>query len=133
MATEMKKIGDLANAEKAGSEAIELMRVVAERPGAGPYEWNDYANALLKSDIESLRQPAKALELALRATRATKEPNAMFLDTLAWAYFQTGDTPSAIRTERQALTLVPAGNALGQGLRIELEQGLAQFESGVQK
>ena len=104
------------------------MRVVAERPGAGPYEWNDYANALLKAEIESLRQPAKALELALRATRATKEPNAMFLDTLAWAYFQTGDAPSAIRTERQALTLVPAGNALGQGLRSELEQGLAQFE-----
>ncbi len=133
MATEMKKIGDLANAEKAGTEAIELLRAVAERPGAGAYEWNDYANTLLKSEIESLRQPAKALELALRATHATKQPNALFLDTLAWAYFRTGDAPSAIRVERQALTLVPAGNALGQGLRIELEQGLAQFESPSQK
>jgi hypothetical protein len=27
------------------------------------------------------------------------------------------------------LNLVPAGNALGQGLRSELEQGLAQFET----
>jgi tetratricopeptide (TPR) repeat protein len=133
MAAEMKKIGDLANAEKAGSEAIELMRAVAERPGAGPYEWNDYANTLMKSDIESLRQPAKALELALRATRATKEPNALFLDTLAWAYFRNGDAASAIRTERQALSLVPAGNALGQGLRSELEQGLAQFETTLQE
>ena len=128
MAAEMKKIGDLENAEKAGSEAIELMRAVAERPGAGAYEWNDYANSLLKAEIESLRQPAKALELALRANTATKEPNALFLDTLAWAYFRTGDASSAIRTERQALGLVPAGNALGQGLRSELEQGLAQFE-----
>jgi tetratricopeptide (TPR) repeat protein len=133
MATEMNKIGDLPNAEKAGSEAIELMRAVAERPEAGAYEWNDYANALLKSEIESLRQPAKALDLALRATVATKESNALFLDTLAWAYFRTGDTPAAVRAERKALSLVPAGNALGQGLRVELEQGLAQFETTIRK
>ena len=129
MSTEMTKLGDVANAQKSGSEAIELMRAVAERPGAGPYEWNGYANALMKSEIEALRQPAKALELALRATGATKEPNPLFLDTLAWAYFRNGDVTSAIRTERQALTLVPAGNALGQGLRSELEQGLARFEN----
>src|ERR1019366_5350796 len=133
MASEMKKIGDLANAEKSGNDAIELMRAVAERPGAGPYEWNDYANVLLKSEIESLRQPAKALELALRATRTTKESNALFLDTLAWAYFRNGDAPSAIRTEREALRLVPAGNALGQGLRSELEQGLREFETTAKK
>gem|GEM_PF-3059649 len=95
----------------------------------GAYEWNDYANTLLKSEIESLRQPAKALELDLRATRATKESNALFFDTLAWAYFRNADAPTAIRTGRQALNLVPAGNALGQGLRSELEQGLAQFET----
>jgi tetratricopeptide (TPR) repeat protein/tRNA A-37 threonylcarbamoyl transferase component Bud32 len=133
LSTEMKKIGDIENAGKAGSEALELMRTVAKRPGAGPYEWNDCANALLKIEIEPLRQPAKALELALRATSGSKEPNPLFLDTLAWAYFQTGDAPSAVRTERQALTLVPAGNALGQGLRTELEQGLAQFETPVSK
>ena len=133
MAAEMKKVGDVADAEKAGSDALELMRAVAERPGAGPYEWNDYANALVKSEIESLRQPAKALELALRATGATKEQNALFLDTLAWAYFRNGDSPSAIRTERQALRLVPAANALGQGIRTELEDGLAQFEAVIKE
>ena len=57
----------------------------------------------------------------------------MFLDTLAWAYFRNGDAPSAIRTEREALLLVAAGNALGQGLRSELEQGLAQFETSIKK
>jgi tetratricopeptide (TPR) repeat protein len=131
MAFEMKKLGDLASAEKAGRDAIELMRAVAERPGAGPYEWNDYANALVKSETESLRQPDKALELALRATRATKEANALFLDTLAWAYFRNGDAPAAIRTEREALRLVPEGNALRQGLRSELEQGLKEFETTI--
>jgi hypothetical protein len=57
----------------------------------------------------------------------------MFLDTLAWAYFRSGDARSAVRAERQALSLVPAGNALGQGLRSELEQGLAQFEAEIKK
>jgi serine/threonine protein kinase/tetratricopeptide (TPR) repeat protein len=133
MATEMKNAGDLENAAKAGGESIELMRVLAERPGAGAYDWNGYANALVKAEIESMWQPAKALELALRATRATKEANPLFLDTLAWAYFRSGDAPSAIRTERKALGLVPAGNALGQGLRNELEQGLAQFENLARK
>jgi serine/threonine protein kinase/tetratricopeptide (TPR) repeat protein len=133
MATEMKNAGDLEKAAKAGGESIELMRALAERPGAGPYDWNGYANALVKAEIESMRQPAKALELALRATRATKEANPLFLDTLAWAYFRSGDALSAILTERKALGLVPAGNALGQGLRSELEQGLVQFETNARK
>ncbi len=133
MASEMVKLGDMANAEKASSEAIELMRAVAEKPGAGPYEWNVYANTLLKSEIASLRQPVKALELALRASRATKDSNATFLDTLAWAYYRNGDAPSAVKAERKALALVPSGDALGQGLRRELEQGLAQFEGSPKK
>jgi hypothetical protein len=31
------------------------------------------------------------------------------------------------------LRLVPAGNALGQGLRSELEQGLREFETTAKK
>ena len=129
MSDQMKKIGDNANAEKAASEALELERAVAERPAAGPFEWNEYANGLVKADFASLKQPAKALDLALRAAHGTKESDPIILDTLAWAYFQNGDAPAAIRTERKALILVPASNALGQGLRNELEQGLAKFEA----
>ncbi len=133
MAVQMKKSGDLANAEKTNREALELLRTLAERPGSGPFEWNDYADGLVKSEFDSLRQPAKALELALRASLASKEVNPTILDTVAWAYYLTGDVASAIRIERKALGLVPAGNALGQGLRHELEQGLAAFETAAQK
>jgi tetratricopeptide (TPR) repeat protein len=129
MSDQMKKIGDHANAEKAAAQALELERAVAERPAAGPFEWNEYANGLVKADFASLKQPAKALDLALRAADGTKESDPIILDTLAWAYFQSGDSPAAIRTERKALILVPASNALGQGLRNELEQGLAKFEA----
>ncbi|MDQ6665117.1 MAG: hypothetical protein M3Z23_12065 [Acidobacteriota bacterium] len=133
MAVQMKKSGDLVNAEKTNAEALELLRALAERPGSGPFEWNDYADGLLKSEFDSLRQPARALELALRASRETKDGNPTILDTVAWAYYRTGDVPSAIGTERKALSLVPASNAMGQGLRRELEQGLAAFEAARKK
>ena len=128
MSHQMKASGDLASAEQTNVQALELQRALSERPSSGPFEWNDYADALLKPEFDSLRQPAKALELAVRASSQTKDANPTILDTLAWAYFLTGDTASAIRTERKALSLVPAGNAMGQGLRHELEQGLAEFE-----
>ena len=133
MAVQMKKSGDLLNAEKTNGEALELLRTLAERPGSGPFEWNDYAGGLVKSEFDSLRQPTRALELALRASREAKDANPTILDTLAWAYYLTGDVTTAIRTERKALSLVPAGNAMGQGLRHELEQGLAAFETAPKK
>ena len=129
MAVQMKKGGDLLNAEKTNGEALDLLRTLAERPGSGPFEWNDYADGLVKSEFVSLRQPTKALELALRASRETKDANPTILDTLAWAYYLTGDVTSAVGTERKALSLVPAGDAMGQGLRHELEQGLAAFQT----
>jgi tetratricopeptide (TPR) repeat protein len=128
MADQMKKEGNLADAEHAGAKAIELLRIVAERPGSGPLEWNEYANALVKSDFASQRQPAVALDLARRASIATKDANPRILDTLAWAYYRTGDRQAAIATEQKALSLVAASNALGQGLRQELEENLARFE-----
>jgi len=42
--------------------------------------------------------------------------------------FRSGDRPAAIATEQKALTLVAASNAMGQGLRQELEDNLARFQ-----
>ena len=70
-------------------------------------------------------QPAKALHLAQNAVAATNRTNPFFLDTLAWAYFRSGDAPKAAETERDALRLLPAG-AKG-GLHDELQHGLETF------
>ncbi len=130
MAAQMKADGDSAGAQTAIAESLELLRQLAERPGSGPLDWNTYASALVRAEFESLRKPAKALQLALRAAAATKELNPQIMDTLAWAYYLTGDRAQAIATERKALGLVSAGNALGQGVRQEIEQNLADFEAG---
>jgi hypothetical protein len=62
---------------------------------------------------------------------ATGRGNPFFLDTLAWAYFRTGDAPKAVETERDALRLLPA-DAKG-GLHDELAHGLENFLAGVGK
>ncbi len=62
--------------------------------------------------------------------RPPNRTNPFFLDTLAWAYFRTGDAPKAAETEREALSLLPA-DAKG-GLHDELDRGLNTFLAGTQ-
>ena len=114
-----------ARAHDAAQEAIQLLQRTAENPGAGAVEWNEYADALLKVEWPDLQSPAKALPLAQNAVASSKGQNPFFLDTLAWAYFRTGNANKAVESEREALRLVPA-DAKG-GLRDELSAGLNQF------
>jgi tRNA A-37 threonylcarbamoyl transferase component Bud32 len=117
--------GNKTAAHDAAGQAVRLLDQTASRPGAGPVEWNEYADALLKTDFPDLTQPAKALQLARNAVAATNRKNPFFLDTMAWAYFRTGDPAKAAETEREALSLVPA-DAKG-GLHDELQHGLDAF------
>ncbi len=120
--------GDKTRAHDAASEAVGLLAQTATRSTAGPVEWNEYADALLKAGFPDLVKPQKALELARNAVSATARKNPFFLDTLAWAYFRTGDAGAATATEREALALVPA-DAKG-GLHDELQRGLDTFSQG---
>ena len=123
--------GDQARAHDASQEALRLLQITAEKPGAGPLEWNEYADALLKAESPELRNPPKALQLAENAVSSTKRRNPFFLDTLAWAYFRNGDSAKAVETEREALRLVPA-DAKG-GLHDELARGLSSFLAASQQ
>jgi len=117
--------GNSSAAHDAAAEAVRLLGQTATRSTAGPVEWNEYADALLKAGFPDLTQPQKALELARKAVAATDRKNAFFLDTMAWAYFRTGDAAKAATTEREALALVPV-DAKG-GLHDELQHGLDTF------
>jgi tetratricopeptide (TPR) repeat protein len=119
--------GKKEEAHEAAQEAVRLLAQIAEKPGAGAVEWNEYADALLKEDWPDLLQPEKALHLAQNAVSATNRTNPFFLDTLAWAYFRAGDASKAAETERDAIRLIPA-DAKG-GLGDELRRGLSTFLS----
>lgn len=132
LAARLKKIGDVTRAEHAMEQALEMYRGLAERPGAGVLEFNEYANALVKCEFDRLRRAGIALEYARRAARASNESNPAVLDTLAWALYRNGEADQAAEMERKALALLPDNARKAPfGLGRELEQGLAEFESAI--
>jgi len=118
--------GSRQPAHDLASQALNLLAQTAAKTTAGPVEWNEYANALLKVDAPDLREPAKARRLAEQAVAATHRRNPFFLDTLAWADYRNHENSEAVAIEREALNLLP-NNAAG-GLKDELSASLRTFE-----
>jgi len=87
--------------------ALEILREVAERPGASHWVLNDYAWLLLTAEPEALRDPEAALEIALRANEMSGYRWSEQLYTLAVAYYRTGDRAKATETEQKARDLFP--------------------------
>jgi tetratricopeptide (TPR) repeat protein/predicted Ser/Thr protein kinase len=119
------KAGRQADARLYTSRLIAAQKVWAERPGATADDWEDYAWTLLTCDPPGLRQPALGLAAAKRAVEMSASRDPDNLDTLALAWFRTGDRTRAIKTEREALAL--AGDP---SRRKEFEATLHRFENG---
>ena len=73
---------------------------------------------------EDLRDPQTALRFALQAVEMSDGENAGILDTLALAFFMTGDTAKAIETQVKAVSLLPPGES---SVRTEIEANLAKY------
>jgi len=118
--------------------------VLAERytrSGLSVYEWlagafasvdvhDGCARALLTCEPANLRDPKKALEYALRVEKATQSsPSPQFLNTLAMAYFATGQTGEAAREQQKAISLLRFGNPAHSkgGLLDQFETRLAAY------
>lgn len=117
----------LAEADAAAKEGLEIFRFFADRPNATPDDWNNYASFLLEVGVFERRAPVVALSYAQRAVGATKNPNLALMDTLAQAQFDTGNTPEAVATLERALGVQLAANDLSAGLRGEMEAKLKRF------
>jgi non-specific serine/threonine protein kinase/serine/threonine-protein kinase len=127
------RLADLYNAtgrsEAARPFVVSLLAAkqsAASHSEASPEVKNDYAWTLLTCEPADLRDPVKALTVALELNQMTGFENAGFLDTLSLAYYLTGDRAKAIENQKQAIALVPAGDS---GLRTALEESLARFEA----
>jgi tetratricopeptide (TPR) repeat protein len=95
--------------EKAGRDAL-AMEMFSQGLLAAP-EDSELLNAAAwlaaTSTSEPPRDPAKAMEWARKAVDATKEKNAVYLRTLAEAYFTVGQVNAAVRAIRVAISLEP--------------------------
>ena len=105
---------------------IDAERDNVELSGNDAGALNELAWLLLTVEPIDLRDPQQALQASLRSNAITDESNADYLDTLARAYHLTGNTGSAIQTQRKLLELVPADSPD----RAELEQRLREYEQG---
>ena len=68
----------------------------------------------------SVRDGARALQLARRAVQLTSERSAAALGTLAAAHAELGDFPEAVRRQEQAIALAPADDAAAMRARLDL-------------
>ena len=91
---------------------------------------NECAWFLLTCTAPALRDPETALDLATRAVAQVGPASpsySAYLDTLALAYFKTGDVSEAYRNQKIALNAVIDD----EPLRAELAERLAQYESAL--
>ena len=113
-------------------ELIALRKQAAQQSDASALKINQYAWVLLTCKPEDLRDPETALPIAKRAVEKSDENNqashAGILDTLALAYFMTGDTAKAIETQVKALALLPNEDS-SNGMRTEMETNMAKFRA----
>ena len=115
-------------ARRDAERALVLLRVGAEQPGAGGEAFNEYAWALVSSEVEDVRNPRLGLEYARRAVDRAGSPNPVYLHTLGWAHYRLGEKAIAIGTLEQALSALPAAaSGPAVGLRRQIETDLALF------
>ena len=116
-----------------GDDALPLWRELqefqfaqVEDPDASVQVLNAAAWDLLTNEHAELRDPARALPLAQRAVDGSGGVDPAILDTLAKAWFDTGDVAKAVETQQKAVSLLPPGDS---PLRKELEANLAKYRS----
>jgi tetratricopeptide (TPR) repeat protein len=89
-------------------EAIAAMEKAFELQPANVLIENNLAWLLATASQSSLRNGARAVQLAAQASQATGGGNPLVLRTLAAAYAQAGQFPNAIQTAQKALQLAQA-------------------------
>ncbi len=128
---------DKSAARALARRALGLLRTLAEDPEASAVNHRDYAWLLVTTQFEDLRDPAMARHQADLAVKMTNGSDPSTLDTLATAYYLSGEIPSAVDIERRAIAALPplrAGAApAGAHLRTELEASLARFEAALKQ
>ncbi len=117
------RLGRTGEARTTTIGCLATRKALSERPDAAATDCNAYAATLLSSDPPDLRDPPAALVVAQRAVEMTSAKHAAYLDTLALAYFQSGEIALAATTQEQALALLrPDETDLRQQLTESLEK-----------
>ena len=94
-------LGDLLFSKKLENRALYAYNRALELEPENPELLNNLAWLLLTSEDTALRDPVRALDLALAAAELGPRPHV--LDTLATAYWANGLVQEAVDLEREAM------------------------------
>jgi non-specific serine/threonine protein kinase/serine/threonine-protein kinase len=127
------KVGTRAEAHDVTKRALDSLWPLVDTPDPHPADLQQYAWLLVTTPFDDLRSPARALPYAQQLVEATKGSNPAILDTLARAYFGTGQPAKAVETEQKALALLPPPKVgeTPSPLRKDLEDNLVKFSQAV--
>ncbi len=98
-------LGDLQHERKQYPQAINAYEEALRLNPADAETLNNFAWLLLTAEETALRNPKQALRIAKKAAALT--PASHILDTLARAYWLTGNRQQAVAREEQALAMAP--------------------------
>ncbi|HSR69047.1 MAG TPA: tetratricopeptide repeat protein [Acidobacteriota bacterium] len=112
----------------------ELLHRVVDYPQATANQLNSAAWFLLNLPGPKLSSPETALRAAARACQIERSGKGrdlwLFLDTLALAQHSTGDSLGAVRTQQEAIELIPDHS---RNLLPQLEEHLRMFQAAAAK
>jgi TPR repeat protein len=94
-------------------EAVNWYRLAVAQNDASAM--NNLALLLATSNNPHVRNPQEAVTLASKAVAAANNPD--YLDTLAAAYFASGQTDKAVEAEKKALIMSPANDSYKEALQ----------------
>jgi hypothetical protein len=120
--------GRTADSRQSAAESLAVFEQLVRAPKAGYSEWNNYASELLACPFPDLCDAGKALAMAEKAVELTKAQDPFSLDTLANAYFRTGDPVKAVEASRKAKS---RNGMMPKAAREEIDANLRRFEASL--
>jgi len=89
------------------AKAVDYYQQAITRDAKYALAYNELAWVYVTSEDAKRRNPLRALEYATRAVELSEGKDSAFLDTLAHAYFQSGDINKSVEIETKAAALAP--------------------------
>lgn len=131
LASTLSRQGQSEEARVLTQRALEMQVTLADRPDALINEIYEYAVTLVTGEPESLRDPVRGLEFALRAFEKTNRKAVDCLTLLARAYVLSGNHKAALSTIEEALRLIPGDKPTAFRKELEtLRQSIPKNQGG---
>ncbi len=126
------KLGRKAEARQLAHEGVPVLKETAQKKDASAAELNLAARFMTEKDLPEFCDARQGLDFAKRANDDAKGKDYVVLETLAQAYWISGDREGAVRSIQQGLDLIeptPPGKSPSR-VRKVYEKELEDYRTG---